>query len=35
MFGVYSKFVTQYNVLFGEGIFDFLIEIIQGPCHSN
>ena len=28
IFGIYSKFVSEHNVNFGEKIFDFLIEII-------
>ena len=35
LFGIYSKILNEHNVLFGEKLLDFLIEIIQGPCHGN
>ena len=35
LFGIYSKILNEHNVLFGEKLLDFLIEIIQGPCLGN
>ena len=35
MFREYITFSDSTNSIFGEKLLDFLIEIIQGPCHGN
>ena len=35
LFGEYCKFISPFNISFGETILDFLTEVIQGPCYEN
>lgn len=34
-FSQYVKLFDKYNILLGEKILDFLIEVVQGPCTAN